>query len=87
VCWYIREYTTVLRGIGSEGMKIKDTFKIRIGQYAAFISKENRLGAEAPSSPFEVHDINGWIIRHLKLKEFKDYKITVTVELIEEVQK
>ena len=77
-----------MKGMGKSGpyiplineKKIKDAFEIKIGNCngSLFVCGTKRLGAVHPE-PFSKHRLGDWIISKFDLKEYKTYKIEVTV--------
>lgn len=67
--------------------KISDVFKIKIGEdwhsRSGFICDSFREGATMPE-PYDAHRIPEWIIGYLGLKHFKNYRVKVTVTLLDE---
>jgi len=66
--------------------QISDVFKIGIGEdrnSGSFIWNSVREGATAPE-PYDDHGIQDWIIGYLKLQYSKNYRVKVTVTLLDE---
>jgi len=67
--------------------QISDVFKIKIGEDwhsgSGFICNSVREGATMPE-PCDDHRIPEWIIGYLGLKHFKNYRVKVTVTLLDE---
>jgi len=70
--------------------RISDEFEIRIGEdwrtRSGFICDSKRKGAKLPE-PFEDHRIDNWIIGEFQLKHFNNYRVKVTVTLLEKKEK
>lgn len=67
--------------------RISDIFKIKIGEDwrsgSGFVCDSVREGATMPE-PYDDHRIPEWIISYLRLQHFKNYRVKVTVTLLDE---
>ena len=70
--------------------RISDEFTISIGEdrrtQRGFICDSKRKRAKF-LEPYDEHRIPDWIISYLSLKHFKNYRVKVTVTLLEEIEK
>jgi len=66
--------------------QISDEFTIKIGEdwrnKSGFICASKRKGTDIPE-PMDDHRIPEWIIGYLRLKHFREYRVRVTVTLLE----